>query len=277
VLALGRLGTLEFDYGSDADLIFVHDSTLAPVHATEMAQKIVQAIAAYTREGALFSVDTRLRPRGNEGELVITPEQLGDYFAREAQAWEALSYTKLRPVGGNRELGMQAVEAVRRQFPRFALDPQFVPQLREMRARLELKEGDRTLNFKTSPGAIYDIDFIASALLVVHGMRGVRGNLSETLAALQSRNLLASDHAQVLMRGAETLRTLDHAARLVTGRPRKWLPSSERPAQIILELAAAMLKTDAASLRTELPRITAAVRASFDKLLPSVTAGTNSF
>jgi glutamate-ammonia-ligase adenylyltransferase len=270
VLALGRLGTLEFDYGSDADLIFVHHPSLTPAGATEAARAIVQAIAAYTRDGVLFSVDTRLRPRGNEGELVITPEQLGEYFAREAQAWEALSYTKLRPVAGNSAIAAQAMEQVRQHFPRFACDPQFTHQLREMRARLETKDGERELNFKTSRGGIYDIDFIASAALVTHGMPERRGNLHETLGALRNRGLIDSGHAQVLMRGAEILRTLDHATRLVTGRARKWLPASERPAVIILQLAAAMLRIDTDALRAEMSLSMTAARASFDELLPLI-------
>ena len=56
----------------------------------------MQALAAYTRNGMVFPVDTRLRPRGGEGELLVTPVQLALYCEQAAQPWEALTYTKLR-------------------------------------------------------------------------------------------------------------------------------------------------------------------------------------
>ena len=69
------------------------------------AEQMMQALAAYTRNGMVFPVDTRLRPRGSEGELLVTPAQLAAYFEHEAQPWEALMYTKLRYVAGSRTLG----------------------------------------------------------------------------------------------------------------------------------------------------------------------------
>src|SRR6266480_4900810 len=36
------------------------------------------------------------KKRGGEGELLVTPAQMDAYFGQEAQAWEALMYTKLR-------------------------------------------------------------------------------------------------------------------------------------------------------------------------------------
>jgi glutamate-ammonia-ligase adenylyltransferase len=136
LLALGRLGTREFDIASDADLLFVRSEQTDKIAAIEAAQRIVQALAAYTREGTLFAVDPRLRPQGGAGELVFTPEQLGVYFANEAKAWEALSYTKLRCVAGDTTLGTSAVRAVRKCFRRFAADAGFTVEVRAMRDRL---------------------------------------------------------------------------------------------------------------------------------------------
>jgi glutamine synthetase adenylyltransferase len=40
VLALGRLGTCEFDLGSDADLLFLRDERADPQAATRAASRI---------------------------------------------------------------------------------------------------------------------------------------------------------------------------------------------------------------------------------------------
>jgi glutamate-ammonia-ligase adenylyltransferase len=69
VIALGRLGMSEFDLGSDADLIFVIPDEEAGEHTfwTGVAERIIQTMSAYTGEGVMFAVDTRLRPRGRPG------------------------------------------------------------------------------------------------------------------------------------------------------------------------------------------------------------------
>ncbi|MBV8207226.1 MAG: hypothetical protein JO041_10570 [Acidobacteria bacterium] len=273
IMALGRLGTLEFDYGSDADLIFVHDPALPLYTATAAATEVVHALAAYTSEGALFPVDTRLRPRGSEGELVVTPEQLSLYFAGEARPWEALSYTKLRPLAGDAELAQRALAAVRGRLPRFANQPEFSGELREMRSRLEsLEAGEGEMNFKTSPGGTYDIDFIASELLVAHGAAGLRGNLQEVLFDLRARSLLEGDRCSLLVSGATLIRTLDHATRLVTGRARKWLPAAERPAAVVMRVAAAMLAMSAPDIPARLRSTMLEVRSIFNELIPAAPA-----
>jgi [glutamine synthetase] adenylyltransferase / [glutamine synthetase]-adenylyl-L-tyrosine phosphorylase len=119
VLAFGRLGTREFDICSDADLLFVCEEALNPAKFSRGVERMVQGLSAYTQDGRVFSVDTRLRPRGGEGELVVTVPQLESYFAREAQPWEALLYTKLRFVAGDLQLGGRAISAAQVLFGRY--------------------------------------------------------------------------------------------------------------------------------------------------------------
>ena len=94
VIALGRLGMREFDMASDADLVFVLADTDASelLFWTRVAERFVDLLTAYTGEGVLFAVDTRLRPNGADGTLVQTEAVLKDYFARAAGAWEGIVY-----------------------------------------------------------------------------------------------------------------------------------------------------------------------------------------
>ncbi len=271
VLALGRLGSSEFDVASDADLLFVRDETSDPAARRRAAEQIVEALAAYTRDGTVFAVDPRLRPRGAEGELVATPSSLAAYFAAEAHPWEALTYTKLRPVAGSPDLGQRAVRAVHEQLRRFAADPGFALQVSEMRARLAASE-DRT-NFKTAPGGFYDIDFIVSYLLVRHQMHDVEGNIREKLHALAARGLLDDNSCATLDSAAELLRTLEHVVRLVLGRPRKSLPVSEQARETTERLTARFLERDFhGGLEAELTRSARAVRQVYDRLLEPAAA-----
>ncbi|MCI0402534.1 MAG: hypothetical protein L0212_03310, partial [Acidobacteria bacterium] len=201
VLALGRLGSREFDVASDADLLFVRDEASDPAAGRKAAEQMVEALAAYTREGTVFAVDPRLRPCGTEGELVSTPSGLAAYFSFEAQAWEALTYTKLRFVAGSTELGRRTVAAIHEPLKRFAADPGFPQQVSEMRTRLEAS--DERSNFKTSPGGFYDIDFAVAYLLVRHGALDVGGSIHERLYALEERGLLDVNSCATLDSAAE--------------------------------------------------------------------------
>ena len=92
---MGRLGLSEFDLASDADLVFVAGSEATRedlVRLTHLAEKTIEVLSSYTRDGTLFPVDTRLRPRGQEGELVVTLEEILNYIAKDAKAWELLTY-----------------------------------------------------------------------------------------------------------------------------------------------------------------------------------------
>ncbi len=103
VVALGRLGMREFDLASDADLIFVlSDSDSAEMRFwTRVAERVIDLITAYTGEGFLFAVDTRLRPNGGSGPLVQPEAAYIEYFSRAAEAWEGISYMKSRVVAGD--------------------------------------------------------------------------------------------------------------------------------------------------------------------------------
>ncbi|MFB3813314.1 MAG: hypothetical protein ACE14L_04310 [Terriglobales bacterium] len=266
VLALGRLGTCEHDLLSDADLLFVREDTLDAGLARRTAERIVEVLSAYTRDGTVFAVDARLRPHGGEGELVVTPGQLETYFAREAQAWEALTYTKLRYVVGTPEIAQQAVAATESSMRRFAADPNFSASIREMRARLE--KNDRNDVLKAGAGGLYDIDFIAGYLLVFHGVGATRGNLRERIAALEERALLDKETARRLQRHAELLRTLEHVVRLVVGKTRKSLPVSGPARAACEELSARMLRREfPEGLDITLRFTLAGVREIYDRLV----------
>jgi glutamate-ammonia-ligase adenylyltransferase len=238
VLGLGRLGAGEFDLLSDADVLFVCNEQCSRDSTRRSAERLMEALTAYTRDGTVFSVDARLRPHGREGELVITPAQLQAYFCDEAQPWEALTYLKLRPVAGDVALAEQAVAIAQRGAAELAFREDFATQLRDLRQRLE--RSDTAPNLKTGPGGVYDIDYLAGVLQVKHRI-WMTGNLLERLRALQAAGLLQQDEFDMLAASAHLLRTLEHVVRLVSGRARKWLPVAEHPRRATQKLLWRML------------------------------------
>ncbi|MBI2677632.1 MAG: hypothetical protein HYX28_02505 [Candidatus Koribacter versatilis] len=266
VVALGRLGTEEFDVASDADLLFIHDEGTDIKAATRAAERMMEALASYTQEGTVFAVDPRLRPRGAEGELVTTPKALAQYFATEAQAWEALTYTKLRFVTGNEALAEQAIATTQQAMRRFRVGNALAEEVRAMRTKLE--KSDSAANFKVAPGGFYDVDFSASYLLVRHGIGETRGNIRERLYSLAERGLLSDADCATLDAAAELLRTLEHVIRLVLGRARKSLPVVEHAREVTERLTGRVLgRAFAGGLEQELAQSAAQVRAVYERIV----------
>ena len=267
VLAMGRLGTREFDLLSDADLVFVRQEGLGSADAARAAEQIMQALAAYTSEGTVFAVDTRLRPRGREGELVATPAQLVEYFRNEASPWEALSFTKLRFIAGSKDVGEAALETVHVLAERYSCDPGFVTSIRDMRRRLEQSAGP-DLNLKFSPGGMYDVDFIAKYLTVRSGAGTQTVNIRRRLEWLVSQDLLDPVVGRELAEAGEFLRTVEHAVRLATGLSRSTLPLGETARRSTEELARALLRQSLpGGLEPALREVMAATRRHYDHML----------
>lgn len=243
ILALGRLGTREFDLLSDADLLFVGDENQDRPALISAAEEIMQVLSAYTQEGLVFPVDARLRPHGSDGELVVTPRQLQNYYASEAQPWEALTYTKLRMIAGDPDVGNRAVSATDVLFRRFAADPNFPPAVQQMRKKLEEASAPEK-SVRTSPGALYDADFISSFLLVKHSIPARLGTLRDRLWRCADAGVLEKRDAAILDHAAELFRTVEHVLRLVVGRNMRWLPSAEHPRGAINQLTSQILRRE---------------------------------
>jgi [glutamine synthetase] adenylyltransferase / [glutamine synthetase]-adenylyl-L-tyrosine phosphorylase len=269
VMALGRLGTAELDVLSDVDVLFVcgeGSNTPDLIHATE---KLVETLSAYTRDGTVFPIDARLRPRGSEGELLVTPTQLTAYFAQEAQPWEALMYTKMRFLSGSRALGERATAAADGLLYRFSKDEQFAESVREMRSRLEAADVPEK-SFKTSPGATYDIDFLTSFLMVKHNLRPMHGNLRDRVWGCAAAGLFDRSDAAMLDHAAELLRTVEHVVRLAVGHTQKWLPPTEHAQHVTERLVGQILdRTFPDGLEAELMKALDGVRGIYGKLLPA--------
>jgi glutamate-ammonia-ligase adenylyltransferase len=227
VLALGRLGTSEMDMGSDADLVFLADERLSPEEREpwrRLAERLIHALSSHTREGLLFPVDTRLRPRGQEGDMVQSAGYLRDYLAREAQPWEAVSWLKARPVAGNcawaRGALARAHEVLRDRW-RGEKSSALRDNLRQLRLRLE-KEGtgpqSRT-EFKHIAGGFFDIEYVLGLQFFSCGTAfPAGGDVLAQINALASAGGLPAGHAASLARAAAFFRSMDHAHRLITGR-----------------------------------------------------------
>ena len=237
ILGMGRLGLNEFDLASDADLVFVVDAEVKREdleRCTQRAEKTIEVLSSYTRDGTVFPVDTRLRPRGHEGELVVSLDSLVTYIAEDAKAWELLTYLKVQALAGHPRLAESAVNRVQAAInDRFSTYQDFEGQLHQMRRRLEREVTVPASNTKTAPGGYYDVDFAVSYVRLQGRVMAAPGaNMAQQIAALRKAGVISTDDAASLTEGADFLRSVDHLLRLMTGKPPSGLPENSQLAEL---------------------------------------------
>jgi glutamate-ammonia-ligase adenylyltransferase len=227
VIALGRLGMREFDLASDADLVFVLcDSEARRMEKwTRVAGRLIDLVTAYTGDGVLFAVDTRLRPNGGDGPLVQTESAVKDYFTRTAEAWEGITYMKSRAVAGepmSADLFLHHLQAI--DWVRYGQSGRSRTDLKQMRQRLEKEQG-ATHPLKADRGGYYDIDFLLMYLrLKTAGVFFRSLNTPERIEVLENMHHLDRSEAGFLRDAATFYRALDHGLRVRSGHAEGKLP-----------------------------------------------------
>jgi glutamate-ammonia-ligase adenylyltransferase len=175
VIAYGKLGGLELGYGSDLDLVFLHDSsgdaarTDGPqvventVFFQRLGQRLVHLLTVHTSAGRLYEVDTRLRPSGNRGLLVQSIASFRDYEFREAWTWEHQSLLRARAIAGAADLCEQfeqaRIEVLRKAVRRDDLKDEVRKMRERMRDNLS-KARPGQFDMKQDAGGVADLEFL---------------------------------------------------------------------------------------------------------------------
>lgn len=239
VIALGRLGMREFDLASDADLVFVlpDEEHREAVFWTHVAERMIDVLTAYTGEGVVFAVDTRLRPNGRAGALVQTVAAHKEYFAKTAEAWEGIAWMKSRGVAGNMDRADEFLHALQEfDWRRYGQGGRSKKSLIEMRARLEREQGPSN-PLKAGRGGYYDIDFVLMYLrLKGAGLFFKVLNTPARVDILEKMGHLEREDAEFLVDAATFYRAVDHALRVFSGQAEGSLPHSESKLAALEEL-----------------------------------------
>ncbi len=180
MLGLGRLGGGALTHASDLDIIYLFTGDHAresnghlpfgrALGATQyfnrLAQRITAALSVPTAEGALYEVDTRLRPQGAQGLLAVNFVSFAQYQHQQAWTWEHMALIRARPVFGSPEaragLGTIIAEVLNR--PR---EPDTLRRdVLEMRARMATHKPPKgPLDAKLLRGGLVDLEFVTHFL-----------------------------------------------------------------------------------------------------------------
>jgi glutamate-ammonia-ligase adenylyltransferase len=229
VLGLGRLGAREMAYGSDLDLVFLHDGeggAEAAERHVRLAREVVALLAGGEDRAPVYRVDLRLRPDGEKGTLVASLAGFAKYERERGQTWEHQALVRARPVGGDPALGREAMGRIAEVLWGGPPHAGIVAEVRAMRARVE-EAGSRDC-LKDGRGGVRDAEFLAQALVLRHGHEhpAVRqGNTVDALGALRETGVLAPEEHEGLVTAYLFLRNVERRLRLTSGDVGSVLPS----------------------------------------------------
>ncbi len=181
VIGMGKLGAWELNFSSDIDLIFAFPEAgqtggARPVaneqFFTKMAQGLVRVLNNITADGFVFRVDTRLRPFGKSGPLVLNFSALALYYEQHGREWERYAWIKARALTGDLPARANLMALMQPFIYRRYLDYGAIESLRDMKRMIEkelLKNRELESNIKLGRGGIREVEFIAQAFQLVRG------------------------------------------------------------------------------------------------------------
>jgi [glutamine synthetase] adenylyltransferase / [glutamine synthetase]-adenylyl-L-tyrosine phosphorylase len=235
VIAMGKLGGCEIGYGSDLDVFFVYeppdpDDEEGLARYVRTAQRVIRLLDSPHGDGPGYELDTRLRPSGNQGLLVVSLEAFTQYHATKAEDWERQALLRARVCAGDVELGARLMAVVREiAYTHGAPPSERVHRLRQRMERELAGEreqpGRARYDLKVGRGGLVDVEFAVQWLQMKHGAdRRVRTSDTQgALDALEACGYLDAQLAASLRDGYRTLRRLEQRLRVVHGTSAQYL------------------------------------------------------
>ena len=284
VIALGKLGSMELNYASDIDLVFLYsdDGTTAGTgqrgevsnreYFVKLSETIARLVGQSGGEGAAYRVDLRLRPHGRDGALACSLPEAVRYYQSTAQDWERQALIRSRAAAGSPELFTRFKEAVTPAI--FRPDVSVSGALASVRLakqkidrQVEKKSG---YNVKLGRGGIREIEFIAQALQLAHGGRDEWLRVAHTLVSLgrlADRGFITElEHSQ-LSEAYNFLRMLEHRLQMEQGLQTHTVPENDEAQDLLGRRMGFAGKSD---LLAALKMHTTNVRHTYDRLFAEI-------
>ncbi|MDD3764200.1 MAG: bifunctional [glutamate--ammonia ligase]-adenylyl-L-tyrosine phosphorylase/[glutamate--ammonia-ligase] adenylyltransferase [Nevskiales bacterium] len=182
VIAYGKFGGIELGYGSDLDLVFLHDcdqlagetqggprSIDNGTFYARLAQRLINWLSTQTAAGRAYEVDMELRPNGRSGLLVSSLNSFSDYQRNEAWTWEHQALTRARFVAGSPDIGAAFAQIRREVLVRPRDDARLRREIADMRAKMRAnldKSSAEAWDIKQGAGGLIDIEFVTQYLVL---------------------------------------------------------------------------------------------------------------
>ncbi|MCG8563747.1 MAG: bifunctional [glutamate--ammonia ligase]-adenylyl-L-tyrosine phosphorylase/[glutamate--ammonia-ligase] adenylyltransferase, partial [Desulfobacterales bacterium] len=264
---------------SDIDLIFVYPEdgytrlngemeTSNQDFFTRLAKRFL-ALFAMDNGMNFYRVDTRLRPFGDAGPLVMSASAFEDYYQAHGREWERYAMIKAKPVAGNLVAGRALLKALNPFIYRRYFDYGSFDSFRDMKQRISLQVKNAQLkdNIKLGAGGIREVEFFGQLFQLIRG--GVEPDLQErgilkVLDLLYIHQCIRGDVRDDLARSYAFLRRVENRLQEYRDLQTHDIPEDSQRRNI---LALSMGFDDFAPFKAQLDQTLACVHHHFSQLL----------
>ncbi|GAA4788025.1 bifunctional [glutamine synthetase] adenylyltransferase/[glutamine synthetase]-adenylyl-L-tyrosine phosphorylase [Streptomyces ziwulingensis] len=241
IIGMGRFGGHELGYGSDADVLFVHeprdgvDERTAGDAANRVVAEMRRLLQIPSADPPLL-IDADLRPEGKSGPMVRTLKSYAAYYRRWSLTWESHALLRAEWVAGDEELGRRFTELIDPlRYPAGGPGEDAVREIRRLKARMESERmprgADPKLHVKLGPGGLSDVEWTVQLAQLRHGheVAGLRTTRTRAaLAAACGAGLVTEEQAEILDEAWVLATRVRNAVMLVRGRAGDTFPSESR-------------------------------------------------
>jgi glutamate-ammonia-ligase adenylyltransferase len=262
VIAMGRFGGAELSYGSDLDVLVVHEGD--PAEAERLATELRRVLNGLTPSERVWQADFDLRPEGKQGLLSRSLAGFAEYYERWAATWERQALLRGRFAAGSPAVG-EEFAAVARAFLDRPLTDADEREIRRIKARVERERiprgDDPDFHLKLGRGGLADVEWTVQLLQLRHRVFGFAGTLV-ALDALAGVGLIGDADAGALRAAYVFCERTRNRLHLVRGTPGDALPTGPEE----LGPLARSLGTTAPALREDYRRVTRRCRSVVERL-----------
>jgi glutamate-ammonia-ligase adenylyltransferase len=204
IIALGKFGGREINYGADLDVIFLGEDVRA-------AQNLIVALSQSTAEGSIAALDARLRPDGEKGPLVCSLATYESYYRQRAQLWEIQALSRARPISGR--LQQEYIAIAQNSWREAGQRSDLIEKINTMadRVRRDRGSGSDFADFKTGRGGMVEAEFALQALQMKHKLWSASWDTA--LPKLIEQNVVSAPEGEGLARSYNFLRRCETALR----------------------------------------------------------------
>ena len=193
-------------------------------YLVRLAQRLISYLSIPLKPGPGYAVDTRLRPSGSFGPLIVTLDAFRDYYLNQAQNWERQALLKSRIILGPPQLSQQVQEIIEQVLYQSPPSSEVHGEIIHYRQRMEKErsgENNERFNPKLGYGGLTDIEFMAQYLQWTYGQTDPElreTNTIKVLMDLKTKGYLAEETHYYLKEAYLFLNRLDHGLQLLYDR-----------------------------------------------------------
>lgn len=211
IIAMGRFGGAELGFGSDLDVLFVHqpkpgyDETQATPIALKIASEL-RSLLMVPHPDPAIELDADLRPEGKKGALVRTLDSYQAYYQRWSITWESQALLRASYAAGDSEVAAEFLKIINPlRWPTAGFSEEQVREVRLLKARMEAerlpKGADPALHLKLGKGGLSDVEWVAQLIQLRHASKFKELQQTSTIRTLQA----AAELALISVNDAEML------------------------------------------------------------------------